>query len=400
MTIDLLGPGAAGAARALPATDPTVTANCSAPFATDTFFGNCVGGVPGTGTPIEAEELNWILQQLRRPMRLSGIPLANGNDDLLGQAIQSGAQNWTTFGGTANALTATLSPVSPALTPGMIVAGIPPANNTGPTTLNVDGHGNIACKLSDGTSFVGGELSSVGVAMFQYTGASWRLISTPPTGFLTGRWINTQFFYSSGTYTQTPGAVTALATALGGGGGSGGTQVTSSSTVAIGGSGCAGTLTLARVSVASIAGAAITIGAGGAAGAAGAGGNGGAGGTTSIGAGITAPGGPGGLAGPASAAWIQTPVGGSAGIGGNILSTPGMPGNCGQAVSASGFCFNGSGGSSPYGAGGAAQQGGGVGVNGSGYGAGASGPCNLLSGQAAQTGNAGSPGLVRIDEYA
>ena len=120
--IDLLGPGDAGAARTLTSSDSTVTAAIAHPDADDTWFADCGANTAGTGTPLVAKFLNRWLQQIRRLVRNSGIPLSNADDDMLGQAIQTESCNWAgTFGGTANALTATLTPVPPTLTVGMRV---------------------------------------------------------------------------------------------------------------------------------------------------------------------------------------------------------------------------------------------------------------------------------------
>ena len=112
---DLLGPADAGAVNTL-----TTTTDVSNPAAGDTWFQDCTANNPATGSNMPSKFMDRLLQQVRRVIRLSGIPLNNSNDDMLGQAIQSGASNWAgAFGGTANALTATLSPAPTTLIPGL-----------------------------------------------------------------------------------------------------------------------------------------------------------------------------------------------------------------------------------------------------------------------------------------
>ena len=158
---DILGPADAGAARTV-----TTTTDVSSPAAGDSWFADCVAGVAGTGTPIVARWLNRLLQQERRLVRNSGVAESNADDDMLSKAVQSGALNWAgLFGGSANALTATLAPTPVTLPPGTVISGVIASANTGAVTLNVDGIGAQAVVMTDGVALSGGELQP-GLAEF------------------------------------------------------------------------------------------------------------------------------------------------------------------------------------------------------------------------------------------
>jgi hypothetical protein len=181
--LDLLGPGAAGAPRAIASSDPSITATIQFPDAADTWMQDCVNNTAGTGTPYVAEWANRLMQQLRRVIRISGVPLPYA-DDLLGFAIQQGLQWIGTFGGAANALTAIMVPASTVLVSGMEVKGIVGFTNTHATTLNVNGIGAFPVTKADGTPLAGGEMVAGGVASFVYTGSGFVLLTPAPSVFV------------------------------------------------------------------------------------------------------------------------------------------------------------------------------------------------------------------------
>lgn len=151
--IDLLGPGAAGAPRAL-----STTTDVTNPDAADTWMGDCVANTPGTGTPYVQKFMNRLMQQVRRVIRLSGVPLNNATDDMLGQAIQSGGVNWAaTFGGSGSALTATLAPAPSTLLAGTSIRGILAATLLAGATLNVNGLGAQSIVRFDGSALQNGD---------------------------------------------------------------------------------------------------------------------------------------------------------------------------------------------------------------------------------------------------
>lgn len=83
---DLLGPANA-------TNSTTARPNDTRVFdADDTWMKDCVGGVAGTGTKIEAAFFNGLLAQVRRAIRGMSIPVDNADDDMLLKAIQKAAQ--------------------------------------------------------------------------------------------------------------------------------------------------------------------------------------------------------------------------------------------------------------------------------------------------------------------
>ncbi len=85
-----------------------------------------------------------------------------------------------TFGGTANALTAALSPAPAALAAGMEVAGIFSAANTGPLTIAVAGFGAVPANRPDSFPFTGGECVAGLRGGFVYNGSSFDMVTPLP----------------------------------------------------------------------------------------------------------------------------------------------------------------------------------------------------------------------------
>lgn len=211
-----------------------------------------------------------------------------------------------------------------------------------------------------------------------------------------GRMIGTpRIITASGTVVPTAGTKLWRVRGVGGGGGGGGAVATNSTQVAAGAGGASGSWFETIFTAAQIgSGIAVIVGGGGAGGTAGT--TGGFGGGTIIST-VTAPGGQPGAAGGAISTTVNAATsGGLPGgttTGATILNSNGMQGG-------HGFTFNsttlsGSGGSSPYGAGGRQA---GAAQPGSGYGAGGGGGQNNIS-SAASPGAAGSPGVLIIEEY-
>ncbi len=343
---DLLGPADAGAPRTA-----ATTTDVTNPNAADTWFVNCTSNTPGTGTPIVAKWTNRLLQQIRRVIRLSGIPLANADDDMLGQAIQSGSGNWAgTFGGSANALTATLSPVPTSLLAGTVIAGQVASNNNAVTTINANSLGAITMYRSDGVAFGGGELVIGGDIEGIYDGTNVQLLSQLPMSFIRSP---TRFVYCTSTTTITvsgnetrarvqmwaPGGTGATTTGTTqGGGGGGGAYIDLYLTGLVAGNSLVCTIS-ASVTVAIGVSTAATANAGGN----GSGTSAGTGGTgsISIGTGITAT----GQAGANGSGSGATGYGGAA-----SFSTGYSPPVVTTATAGNAGLFPGGGGSGGYGA--------------------------------------------------
>jgi hypothetical protein len=96
----------------------------------------------------------------------------------LGQA-QDGAFLWGgTAGGTANAITVTLTPPITAYAAGQTFRFISSATNTSSVTLNVNGVGAVALNKGDGTSpLVSGEIPTQSIVSVTYDGTRFRLLN-------------------------------------------------------------------------------------------------------------------------------------------------------------------------------------------------------------------------------
>ncbi|EHC2061756.1 TPA: phage tail protein [Escherichia coli] len=217
-------------------------------------------------------------------------------------------------------------------------------------------------------------------AVIQYLGLS------DASGYV-GRWLNTQVFTSSGTYTPTPGTKRIRVTITGGGGGGGGCKAISNNETFFGAGGGAGgtvitTLILTKDSYP------VTIGAGGAGGVSAT--NGLKGGDSSFGS-VIAPGGKGG-----GKSGVTNTNGGNGGVpstgGINIIGGNGGDGQSGN------IGVSGEGGTSHWGGGGRAGAGGGV--SGKAYGSGGGGAYDAGYSGTSMTGGKGAAGICIIEEFA
>ncbi len=292
------------------------------------------------------------------------------------------ALNWTSGTGfTCQTSLATLA--SPALT------GTP----TAPTATAGTNTTQIAT-----TAFVANSFAPLASPTFTGTATVANLAATGTITGVNGRLLNIQTFTSSGSYTPTSGANRALVCGVGGGGAGGGAPATGAAQASIGGGGSAGAFGCIYVA-SGLASQTVAIGAAGT-GVSGA--NGGSGGQTSFGALMTLPGGPGGgtagpTAGPA-VAFSTAQSSAPGGTGSYVYSSKGAYANLGVIATATSFA-SGTGANSSYGAGGPNQAGStSAGAGASGYGAGGGG-AGALASQSAQTGGAGTAGIVVVYEY-
>lgn len=129
-----------------------------------------------SGSKIPAGFPNWTQREIVDVIEKAGI--APDDELQLASAIQAGKINYAEAGGTANALTATLSPMPAALVAGMGVRLLISAPNTGAVTLNVNGLGAKAVVTQAGSAMLGGEL--IGIVDFIYDGAKfWASVNQP-----------------------------------------------------------------------------------------------------------------------------------------------------------------------------------------------------------------------------
>lgn len=288
---------------------------------------NMVAGAPGT--ELTAAWLNGAQEEMLGIIEACGLTADAASTAQLLAAVRSQRLNWAgTFGGTPDALTATLSPAPAALTPGMVVRAKITATNTGAATFNANSLGALPITLVDGTALGGGELVP-GVAELCYDGAAWALLSMLPLSFLGGIHGNaTSTAAGSWSWTCPAGVYSVQAYVTGGGGGGQGCG-----TGQIGGTGGAGATAIKRIPVTpgtTYTGVAGAAGLGGAS----AGGAGGTGGTSSFGGASATGGGPG-------SAWVSG-VGGTASGGDvNIAGGDGMDGNGNSSAAGTSITTNG-----------------------------------------------------------
>ena len=187
--------------------------------------------------------------------------------------VQSGIWNYAVAGGTANAITATLSPVPTALTAGLRAVIKLTATNTGAVTLNVNGLGAVAATRLGGSPLEANDLITGGVFEFEYDGTQWQVLGLNPS-IIPLR--SMQSFIASQSWTVPAGVFSIRARGWGAGGGGGG-----SGAGGCGGGGGGGAYNEGIFAVTPGQVLTLTVGSPGTVGTAG-GGNGGTGGTTSI----------------------------------------------------------------------------------------------------------------------
>lgn len=243
--------------------------------------------VPGAvrGSAVPAAAIEDPQRELVDLITKSG--LVPGNALQLALAVQSGKVNFVVAGGTANALTAALSPAPAALMDGLTIRLKIATINTGAATLNLNGLGALPIQNISGGALVAGDL--VGIRELIYFSGTWLV-----TNLTSGRLLNVQMFKTAGTstYTPTPGTAYVEVEVQGGGGGGGGVLGTDGSQAAAGGGGGSGAWAY-KIIRSGFSGVTVTVGAAGSVGLAVSGGPGGA---SSFGALVSANGGSGGVA--------------------------------------------------------------------------------------------------------
>jgi hypothetical protein len=321
----------------------------------------------------------------------SGTAGAVTGDDYMDNVAAHVARFWdasvlplTSVGGTASAVTATLTPpLLAGLVNGMKVTITWGAANPGAMTLALNGGSPVAVLDASGGALVGGEVSTGLRSILEVVGTAWRLLTGASAGGGPGPYYLAMT--ASGTWTVPTGydADTPVRLQAWGGGGGGGSN-------ASGGAGGGGTFVERKLRYADLAASyAVTIGAGGAVNT--------AGGTTTIGSLLTAHGGgrgenagsggggaggspfaSGGDGGFSGAGTGGIPVGRDAGAGG----IGGGSGTTDDGVAA--VMWGGAGGAGSGGTGGAALHGG------AGGGSGGAGGVSLFGGNGGAATVAGS----------
>ncbi|WP_153513874.1 hypothetical protein [Agrobacterium sp. ICMP 6402] len=309
--------------------------------------------------------------------------LDDGNVDTLENSFVRTLQKqpwlFAAVGGTANALTMTLSPVptSWADLVGTPLRGIITTTNTGACTLNVNGLGAVPIVSSGANALLKGQLLAGTAVTFVYDGTNAQ-VSTP----LAVRFATDVTVYNtagSGTYTVPAGVTRILVEIWGGGGGGGGASNMANEYCGTGGAG--GGYTRKIIDVTPGQTLAYTVGAAGTGGATG--GSGTSGGTTSFGGILSATGGSPGVHG--KFAVIGNITTGGVGTGGDINLIGGF-GTGALPAAPNGTGVGGAGGGTPFGAPSGVQSAGpniaGVWPGGGGGGSGGTGGAAGLAGAA------------------
>jgi hypothetical protein len=119
---------------------------------------------------------SYAMSQIYNVLIQSGIAVPDPAKLLqLARAIQSQKMNYAIAGGTANAITASLTPTPSAYSAGMTIRLLITATNTGAATLNVNGLGAIAITTMRGAALGLGDLYIGSVVTLNYTGSTWVL---------------------------------------------------------------------------------------------------------------------------------------------------------------------------------------------------------------------------------
>lgn len=130
---------------------------------------------------------------------------------------QSGKWKYAVAGGTADTLSANLTPAPDAYREGAAIRLKVAAINTGPATLNVNGLGAKAIRRADQTPLIAGDLVTGQIVELIYDGTGWQI-----SGLLTSlaRGVGVQSYTAPGTFTwTTPAGVTRVEVELWAGGG-------------------------------------------------------------------------------------------------------------------------------------------------------------------------------------
>lgn len=93
----------------------------------------------------------------------------------LARAVQAGKVNYAVAAGTANALTAALSPVPASLTVGIAINILITAENTSAATLNLNGTGALPIRTMGGAALQRGDLQVGAIVRLIYSGTAWLL---------------------------------------------------------------------------------------------------------------------------------------------------------------------------------------------------------------------------------
>lgn len=184
---DILGPAdAQNAVTARPADGRTFGA-------LDSWFKDCTSDDLDDGTEINADFYNGMVAALRAIWRVNGslaadpsikiVPEVGSNDYGLVSAIQHLIQRGQVlFGvdtGAVNTLMVSLAPALKEYKAGLAVRVLVKLENTGPSTISINGLPSMPIIYPDGSALRAGGLAANGVVELTYTGAAFQLMGAP-----------------------------------------------------------------------------------------------------------------------------------------------------------------------------------------------------------------------------
>ncbi len=348
--------------------------------------------VPGAvrGSAVPAKAIEDPQREIVNVITKTGVVPDNGNQ--LAKSIQSGKLNFSAVGGTANALTMTLSEV-PASWDDLVgtpLRGIITATNTGACTLNVNGLGPKSIKIDNGSDPIAGDLKSGSLAVFVYDGTNVQIAfssSMMKNRLNAGATIVTYAAAGSFPWVVPADVRSVFVRVWGAGGGGGGSQNPGAAGGGGGGGYAEGYVTVIPGTTVT-----VTVGTGGTGGLSGASfSNGVAGGTSSFGPSISATGGGGGERAAANSQGVSG--GGGTGTGGSRQAQGGTGSSGTFVANAQNVQLGGSGGAAGGGGGGGGGASSGLGSVGQSPGGGGG------AGAGGQVGSAGAPGTVIIEYF-
>jgi hypothetical protein len=245
------------------------------------WFKDCIGGDPLTGTALDADWHNDILENLRSLLTAAGPPVLDTYAaDLLLRAVQyidqKGTVSYAADAGAANTLVVTLAPAPTVYTTGMRIWVKVNATNTGAATINVNGIGAKSIKKITGGDPSPGELFATSIVELVYDGTNFLLLTFSSVSAGAAGSTVVEFNSGSGNFVVPAGVFFLHGIELVGGGGGGGGAA---SGVAAGGGNGGFTIINPRLAVVPGQSIAYSVGGGGSGGAGG--GNNGGNGTQS-----------------------------------------------------------------------------------------------------------------------
>ncbi len=135
--------------------------------------GNPSAGVQGSIIPAGAVENPQ--REIVSVITLAGLTPSGSDLTQVAQAIQSDQFNFAVAGGTANALTAALTPAPVALMTGMVINLLISTSNLGGATLNLNGKGAVPIQTMRGGALAKSDLPAGSIVRLVYSGSAWIL---------------------------------------------------------------------------------------------------------------------------------------------------------------------------------------------------------------------------------